>query len=216
MQLTQNVWNCSRKVLGLFWLCFLLFGTPSLSNVLVVLLFPCCRQLVLGFFLLLSCLLMSKSSLTLLVSSHMVDCMWFSLFVLERKWRGSEWLFFSLFLSFMSLALLFKGWGFSSSLSPFFFVSIPHLFMPFKFGPSLFVSSTLGPQISLLFCVCCRLSSSSLFRLHLFTGKLFPFEKWIPGKVNYFQMFGSIMKNELKNTFQYLVVLWKMNWKIIY
>ena len=39
-------------------------------------------------------------------------------------------------------------------------------------------------------------------------------EKWIPEK--YFPMFGSVMKNELENTFQCLVMLWKMNWKIIY
>ena len=36
------------------------------------------------------------------------------------------------------------------------------------------------------------------------------------GKVNYFPMFGSIMKNKLENTFQCLVMSWKMSWKITY
>jgi hypothetical protein len=35
----------------------------------------------------------------------------------------------------------------------FFFVFIPHLFVPFKSGPPLFVYSTLGLQISLFFFV---------------------------------------------------------------
>jgi len=35
-------------------------------------------------------------------------------------------------------------------------------------------------------------------------------------KVNYFSMFGSVMKNKLENTFQCLVMSWKMNWKITY
>ena len=30
-------------------------------------------------------------------------------------------------------------------------------------------------------------------------------------KVNYFLMFGSVMENKLKNTFQYLVMSWKMS-----
>jgi hypothetical protein len=38
--------------------------------------------------------------------------------------------------------------------------------------------------------------------------------KWIPGK--YFPIFGSVMKNKLENTFQCLVVSWKMSWKITY
>jgi len=46
-----------------------------------------------------------------------------------------------------------------------------------------------------------------------FRGKWIP-RKWIPGK--YFPMFGSVMENELENTLQCLVMLWKMNWKIIY
>jgi hypothetical protein len=109
----------------------------------------------------LPCLLMSKSSLTLLVSSHMVDCMWFSLFVLERKWRGSEWLFFSLFLSFLLLALLLQGMIVFFFPPPFFYVPIPHLFIPFKSGPPFFVSSTLGLQISLFFL--CGLPTLSFF-----------------------------------------------------
>jgi len=35
-------------------------------------------------------------------------------------------------------------------------------------------------------------------------------------KVNYFPMFGSVMKNKLENTFQCLVMLWKISWKITY
>jgi len=35
-------------------------------------------------------------------------------------------------------------------------------------------------------------------------------------KVNYFSMFGSVMKNKLENNFQCLVMSWKMSWKITY
>ena len=35
-------------------------------------------------------------------------------------------------------------------------------------------------------------------------------------KVNYFPMFGSVMKNKLENTFQCLVMSWKTSWKITY
>jgi hypothetical protein len=35
-------------------------------------------------------------------------------------------------------------------------------------------------------------------------------------KVNYFPMFGSVMKNKLENIFQCLVMSWKMSWKITY
>jgi len=35
-------------------------------------------------------------------------------------------------------------------------------------------------------------------------------------KVNYFLMFGSVMKNKLENTFKCLVMSWKMSWKITY
>jgi hypothetical protein len=35
-------------------------------------------------------------------------------------------------------------------------------------------------------------------------------------KMNYFSMFGSVMKNKLENTFQCLVMSWKMSWKITY
>jgi hypothetical protein len=34
--------------------------------------------------------------------------------------------------------------------------------------------------------------------------------------VNYFPMFGSVMENKLENIFQCLVMLWEMNWKIMY
>ena len=39
-------------------------------------------------------------------------------------------------------------------------------------------------------------------------------KKWIPRK--YFPMFGSVMENKLENIFQYLVMSWKMSWKITY
>ena len=32
----------------------------------------------------------------------------------------------------------------------------------------------------------------------------------------YFPMFGSVMENKLENTFQCLVMSWKMSWKITY
>jgi len=35
-------------------------------------------------------------------------------------------------------------------------------------------------------------------------------------KVNYFLMFCSVMENKLKNIFQYLVISWKISWKITY
>jgi hypothetical protein len=35
-------------------------------------------------------------------------------------------------------------------------------------------------------------------------------------KVNYFSMFGSVMKNKLENTLQCLVMSWKISWKITY
>jgi hypothetical protein len=35
-------------------------------------------------------------------------------------------------------------------------------------------------------------------------------------KVNYFSMFGSVMENKLENTFQCLVMSWKISWKINY
>ena len=35
-------------------------------------------------------------------------------------------------------------------------------------------------------------------------------------KVNYFLMFGNVMENKLENSFQYLVISWKMSWKITY
>ena len=38
--------------------------------------------------------------------------------------------------------------------------------------------------------------------------------KWIPRK--YFLMFSSVMENKLENTFQCLVMSWKMNLKITY
>ena len=34
--------------------------------------------------------------------------------------------------------------------------------------------------------------------------------------MNYFPIFGSVMENKLENTFQYLVMSWKMNWNITY
>ena len=35
-------------------------------------------------------------------------------------------------------------------------------------------------------------------------------------KVNYFLIFDSVMKNKLENTFQCLVMSWKISWKITY
>jgi len=35
-------------------------------------------------------------------------------------------------------------------------------------------------------------------------------------KINYFLIFDSVMKNKLENIFQYLVISWKMSWKITY
>jgi len=35
-------------------------------------------------------------------------------------------------------------------------------------------------------------------------------------KVNYFPMFDNVMKNKLGNTFQCLVMSWKISWKITY
>jgi hypothetical protein len=35
-------------------------------------------------------------------------------------------------------------------------------------------------------------------------------------KVNYFLMFDNVMENKLENSFQYLVISWKMSWKITY
>ena len=66
----------------------------------------------------------------------------------------------------------------------------------------------------------CQKRNMIILRL-CFAGKLFPFGKWFSWKVNswktnYFPMFGSVMENELENIFQCLVMLWKMNWKIIY
>ena len=42
------------------------------------------------------------------------------------------------------------------------------------------------------------------------------FEKVNSGKMNYFLIFDSVMKNKLENTFQCLIMLWKISWKIIY
>jgi hypothetical protein len=42
------------------------------------------------------------------------------------------------------------------------------------------------------------------------------FKKINFGKVNYFLMFGSVMENKLENTFQCLVMSWKMSWKLTY
>jgi len=37
-----------------------------------------------------------------------------------------------------------------------------------------------------------------------------------PGKVNYFLIFDSIMRNKLENTFWYFIMSYKINWKITY
>jgi hypothetical protein len=46
--------------------------------------------------------------------------------------------------------------------------------------------------------------------------KVVSFWKVNSEKVNYFLMFASVMENKLKNTFQCLVMSWKMSWKITY
>jgi hypothetical protein len=58
-------------------------------------------------------------------------------------------------------------------------------------------------------CPVCLLKSS-FFLKKLFSWKM---NSW---KVNYFSMFGNVMENKLKNIFRYLIMLWKINWKIIY
>jgi hypothetical protein len=86
----------------------------------------------------------SKSSLNLLVSSHIFDWMWFSLLFLREgieEVSVSSSSFF-LFMSFFS----FRD-GFFSSL--FYFVLIPHLFMPFRSSPLLFAFPKLGHNLSL-------------------------------------------------------------------
>jgi hypothetical protein len=50
-------------------------------------------------------------------------------------------------------------------------------------------------------------------RSHITKQPLSLFFFW---KVNYFSMFGSVMENKLENTFQCLVMSWKMRWKITY
>jgi hypothetical protein len=46
--------------------------------------------------------------------------------------------------------------------------------------------------------------------------KVFYFEKLNLKKVNCFLIFGIVMKNKLENTFQCLVMSWKISWKITY
>ena len=55
----------------------------------------------------------------------------------------------------------------------------------------------------------------TIFRPCLFAGKQFHWkvDSW---KLNYFLMFGSVMKNKLENNFQCLVITWKISWKITY
>jgi hypothetical protein len=56
--------------------------------------------------------------------------------------------------------------------------------------------------------------ATSRLRFCLFIGKYF--FKINFRKVKYFFMFDSIMKNKLENIFQYLIMSWKMSWKITY
>jgi len=42
------------------------------------------------------------------------------------------------------------------------------------------------------------------------------FKKINSRKINYFLIFGSVMKNKLENIFWCLVMSWKMSWKITY
>jgi hypothetical protein len=41
-------------------------------------------------------------------------------------------------------------------------------------------------------------------------------KKMNSGKINYFPMFGSVIENKLENTFQCLIMSWKISWKITY
>jgi hypothetical protein len=57
------------------------------------------------------------------------------------------------------------------------------------------------------------------YKARLFAGKYVFFGKWILGKwisEKYFLIFSSVMENKLENTFQCLVMSWKMSWKITY
>jgi hypothetical protein len=62
---------------------------------------------------------------------------------------------------------------------------------------------------------------SPLYLVKLFLGpvcllKINFFFKVNFRKVNYFPMFGSVMETKLENTFQCLVMSWKMSWKVTY
>jgi len=66
-------------------------------------------------------------------------------------------------------------------------------------------------------------SSSTKKNLHFLYGFIyllksffFFFRKVNFRKVNYFLIFDSVMKNKLENTFQCLVMSWKISWKITY
>ena len=54
------------------------------------------------------------------------------------------------------------------------------------------------------------------FKSRLFIKKYFCFWKINSKKVNYFLMSDNVIENKLENTFQYLVISWKMSWKITY
>jgi len=58
--------------------------------------------------------------------------------------------------------------------------------------------------------------SSFLTKASFVCWKVVFFWKVNSRKVNYFLMFGSVMKNKLENTFQCFVMSWKMSWKITY
>jgi len=57
---------------------------------------------------------------------------------------------------------------------------------------------------------------SNIYLLENIFFKKINFRKINFGKVNYFLIFDSVMKNKLENIFYYLIMSWKMSWKITY
>ena len=53
---------------------------------------------------------------------------------------------------------------------------------------------------------------TTLIKASFVCWKAVCFWKVNSGKVNYFPMFGSIMENKLENTFQFLIMSWKITY----
>jgi TPP-dependent trihydroxycyclohexane-1,2-dione (THcHDO) dehydratase len=68
--------------------------------------------------------------------------------------------------------------------------------------PTKYVYSTLMSRVLFVYC------KVIFFKVNL--------KKINSRKVNYFSMFGSLIKNKLENIFQCLVMSWKISWKITY